>query len=47
MKELENYFQCPLLDRLGRITEPTRAGDMLYQYTKEILALSVQKPMTP
>ena len=40
IKELEEYFQCPLLDRLGKITEPTRAGDILYQHAKEILALS-------
>lgn len=40
IKELENYFNCPLLDRLGKITVPTRAGEILYQHAKEILALS-------
>jgi DNA-binding transcriptional LysR family regulator len=39
IKELESYFQCRLLDRLGKITEPTRAGAILYQYAKQILSL--------
>jgi len=42
IKELEEYFQCPLLDRLGKTTEPTRAGEILYEHAKEILALSKQ-----
>ncbi|MBW2656005.1 MAG: LysR family transcriptional regulator, partial [Deltaproteobacteria bacterium] len=25
IKELEDYFQCRLLDRLGKTTEPTKA----------------------
>jgi len=40
IKELEEYFKCPLLNRLGKITEPTRAGELLYRHAKEILALS-------
>ena len=40
IKELEGHFQCPLLDRLGKTTEPTRAGGILYEHAKEILALS-------
>ncbi|MDD9301505.1 MAG: LysR family transcriptional regulator [Desulfobacter sp.] len=39
IKELEEHFQCRLLDRLGKITEPTRAGLILYDYAKKLLAL--------
>ncbi|WP_289019773.1 selenium metabolism-associated LysR family transcriptional regulator [Desulfobacter postgatei] len=39
IKELEGHFQCRLLDRLGKVTEPTRAGEILYDYAKRMLAL--------
>jgi DNA-binding transcriptional LysR family regulator len=39
IKELEDYFKCRLLDRLGKITEPTKAGEILYQHAKKILSL--------
>ncbi len=39
IKELEAHFQCRLLDRLGKVTEPTRAGELLYDYAKRMLAL--------
>ena len=39
IKELEDYFSCRLLDRLGKKTEPTQAGLILYKYAKDILAL--------
>lgn len=39
IKELEAHFQCRLLDRLGKVTEPTRAGAILYDYAKRMLAL--------
>ncbi len=39
IKELEDYFKCRLLDRLGKITEPTRAGKILYRHAKKILSL--------
>ena len=39
IKELEDYFQCRLLDRLGKTTEPTRAGHILFRYAKELLSL--------
>ncbi len=39
IKELEAHFQCRLLDRLGKVTEPTRAGAILYSYAKQMLAL--------
>jgi DNA-binding transcriptional LysR family regulator len=42
IKELEDHFQCQLLDRLGKITEPTKAGDILYQYAKKLLTLRDQ-----
>ncbi len=39
IKDLEDYFQCRLLDRLGKVTEPTGAGRILYQYAVKLLAL--------
>lgn len=39
VKELEAYFDCRLLDRLGKTTEPTRAGQILYTYAKDLLQL--------
>ena len=39
IKELEAHFQCRLLDRLGKVTEPTRAGMILYDYAKQMLEL--------
>jgi DNA-binding transcriptional LysR family regulator len=42
IKELENYFGCRLLDRLGKHTEPTKAGHILYQYAKKIIKLKEQ-----
>lgn len=39
IKELEDHFQCRLLDRLGKKTEPTRAGQILYSHAKKLLAL--------
>ncbi|MCG8638003.1 MAG: LysR family transcriptional regulator [Desulfobacterales bacterium] len=39
IKELEEHFQCRLLDRLGKVTEPTRAGLILYDYARRLLAL--------
>lgn len=42
IKELEEHFQCRLLDRLGKTTEPTAAGRILYRYAKEILSLKTR-----
>ncbi|MFH2092039.1 MAG: selenium metabolism-associated LysR family transcriptional regulator [Pseudomonadota bacterium] len=42
IKELEDYFQCRLLDRLGKTTEPTQAGQILYTWAKELLSLRDQ-----
>lgn len=42
IKELEDYFKCRLLDRLGKVTEPTKAGEILYHYSKKLLTLRDQ-----
>jgi DNA-binding transcriptional LysR family regulator len=39
VKDLENHFECKLIDRLGRQVAPTKAGELLYQYGTRILAL--------
>ncbi|MBF0205049.1 MAG: LysR family transcriptional regulator [Desulfamplus sp.] len=39
IKDLEDYFRCRLIDRLGREAIPTKAGEMLYDYAKKLLAL--------
>jgi DNA-binding transcriptional LysR family regulator len=39
IKDLENHFGCRLLDRLGKHTEPTKAGQILYKYAKELIRL--------
>lgn len=40
VKDLENHFDCKLIDRLGRQVAPTKAGELLYQYGTRILALA-------
>ncbi len=42
IKELEDHFQCRLLDRMGKTTEPTKAGKILLQYSKKLLTLRDQ-----
>ncbi len=39
IKDLEEHFQCKLLDRLGREVAPTKAGELLYGYATKIIAL--------
>ena len=39
IKELENYYGCRLLDRLGKQALPTKAGELLYDYAGRLLAL--------
>lgn len=39
IRELEDHFECRLLDRLGKTTEPTKAGLILFDYSKKLLAL--------
>jgi len=39
IKDLENHFECKLIDRLGKETGPTKAGELLYKYARRMLAL--------
>ena len=39
IKDLENHFECKLIDRLGRRVIPTKAGSLLYSYATKIIAL--------
>jgi DNA-binding transcriptional LysR family regulator len=39
IKDLEDHFQCKLIDRLGREVAPTKAGELLYRHAKKMIAL--------
>lgn len=39
IKDLENHFECKLFDRLGKEATPTKAGELLYQYARQLIAL--------
>jgi len=39
IKDLEDYFGTRLVDRLARTTLPTKAGELLYDYARRLLAL--------
>ncbi|RJP94660.1 MAG: LysR family transcriptional regulator [Desulfobacteraceae bacterium] len=39
IKELESYYGCKLLDRLGKQALPTRAGELLYAYAGKLISL--------
>jgi len=39
IKSLENHFGCPLIDRLGKEAVPTKAGELLYDYARRLIAL--------
>mgnify|MGYP000318200270 FL=1 len=39
IKELENHYGCRLVDRLGKQALPTKAGELLYDYTAKLLLL--------
>ena len=39
IKELEDYFGCRLIDRMGREALPTKAGKLLYSYSKKLMKL--------
>ncbi len=39
IKELEDHFGCRLIDRMGREALPTKAGKLLYSYSKKLLKL--------
>lgn len=39
IKDLENHFDCKLIDRLSKEAIPTPAGELLYNYARKLLAL--------
>jgi DNA-binding transcriptional LysR family regulator len=39
IKDLEEHFGCPLIDRLSKEAVPTQAGRLLYDYARRLLAL--------
>ena len=39
IKDLENHFECQLIDRLGKTAVPTKAGELLYRYARRLIAL--------
>lgn len=39
IKELEEHFECRLIDRLPREAVPTKAGELLYTYAQKLLFL--------
>lgn len=39
IKDLEDYFDSRLIDRLSKEAVPTKAGELLYGYAKRLLAL--------
>lgn len=39
IKDLENHFECQLIDRLGKKAVPTKAGELLYGYARKLIAL--------
>jgi DNA-binding transcriptional LysR family regulator len=39
IKELETHFDARLIDRLARKAEPTKAGALLYDYARRLIAL--------
>jgi DNA-binding transcriptional LysR family regulator len=39
IKDLETHFGCQLIDRLGKEAVPTKAGELLYDYARRMIAL--------
>ncbi|MBU0697822.1 MAG: LysR family transcriptional regulator [Proteobacteria bacterium] len=39
IKDLENHFGCQLIDRFGKEAIPTKAGELLYNYARRMIAL--------
>jgi DNA-binding transcriptional LysR family regulator len=39
IKDLENHFECQLIDRMGKKAFPTKAGELLYDYARKLIAL--------
>lgn len=42
IKDLEQHFGCPLIDRLSRKAVPTKAGELLYAHALRLLTLREQ-----
>jgi DNA-binding transcriptional LysR family regulator len=45
IKDLEDHFGCRLIDRLARESVPTKAGELLYQYARRLIALRDETEM--
>ena len=39
IKDLEDHFECRLIDRLGKKAAPTKAGELLYNYARRLITL--------
>jgi DNA-binding transcriptional LysR family regulator len=39
IKDLEDHFECRLIDRLGKEAVPTKAGELLYLYARRLITL--------
>jgi DNA-binding transcriptional LysR family regulator len=39
IKDLENHFECQLIDRLDKKAVPTKAGELLYSYACKLISL--------
>ncbi|MBN1930317.1 MAG: LysR family transcriptional regulator [Desulfobacterales bacterium] len=39
IKDLEDHFGCRLIDRFSKEAAPTKAGELLYQYARRLIAL--------
>ena len=39
IKDLEDHFDCRLIDRLAKEAVPTKAGEILYRYARRLIAL--------
>ncbi|AOY57855.1 MULTISPECIES: selenium metabolism-associated LysR family transcriptional regulator [Desulfococcus] len=39
IKDLEAHFECRLIDRLAKKAIPTKAGELLYEYARKLIAL--------
>lgn len=39
IKDLEAHFECRLIDRLAKEAIPTKAGELLYEYARKLIAL--------
>jgi DNA-binding transcriptional LysR family regulator len=45
IRDLEEHFGCRLIDRLAREAVPTKAGELLYSYARELIALRDETEM--